>query len=519
MKKLFAFVAVALFSVATFASREAVPSDADLASYATGTYTMCIYNDGACNGIVLNGTFTAPTLGANWSTSVEDLLKFVAVDGFSGWYVVSWNDTTGAAEADGGVQAKPIQLDGSGNFNWDYQLGPDAELIRGTATLVPGNNGKEVDIKEIGAGIVVIDVKSWKSNPCPAVYHVYNITFISPDCNEEDFVVPAISGGFNGWAQEALTLNELKTAERQQQNLPGAVFEYSVKAAEGSEFKFRSAEEWGKDWTNMLKEYDAENDAWNAFNGGNNLVLGAETNLVYDLGDPAKYSWTNCENSVKIGDLYYNLKKDKTAEVTYEFEWDGDNYKGLTTANIPASVTYYGTTYSVTSIGDYAFKSCIGLTSVTIPNSITSIGYYAFRGCSSLTSVTIPNSVTSIGNNAFYNCSSLTAIYVPCGEMERFKQMLNWDYPNWEYKDKVKYAPLPYTITINAEHGNVTYPQTICDDMSLNATPDYGYHFVKWSDGVTDNPRRFELRGVLLIHKFECKPFRKSRSFGISRPS
>ena len=295
MKKLFAFVAVALFSVATFASREAVPSDADLASYATGTYTMCIYNDGACNGIVLNGTFTAPTLGANWSTSVEDLLKFVAVDGFEGWYVVSWNDTTGAAEADGGVQAKPIQLDGSGNFNWDYQLGPDAELIRGTADLLSNNNGSEVDIKNIQPGIVVIDVKSWKNNPCTAVYHVYNITVISPDCNAEDFITPAISGGFNGWAQEALTLNELKTAERQQQNLPGAVFEYSVKAAEGSEFKFRSAEEWGKDWTNELKEYDAENDAWNAFNGGSNLVLGEETNLVFDLGDPAKYSWTNCE--------------------------------------------------------------------------------------------------------------------------------------------------------------------------------------------------------------------------------
>ena len=295
MKKLFAFVAAALFSVATFASREAVPSDADLAAYATKTYTMCIYNDSACNDIVLNGTFTAPTLGANWSTSVEDLLKFVAVDGFEGWYVVSWNDTTGAAEADGGVQAKPIQLDGSGNFNWDYQLGPDAELIRGTADTLSANNGTEVDIKNIQPGIVVIDVKSWKNDPCTAIYHVYNITVISPDCNEDDFVVPAISGGFNGWAQEALTLNELKTAERQQQNLPGAVFEYSVKAAEGSEFKFRSAEEWGKDWTNELKEYDAENDAWNKFNGGNNLVLGEETDLVFDLGDPAKYSWTNCE--------------------------------------------------------------------------------------------------------------------------------------------------------------------------------------------------------------------------------
>ena len=295
MKKLFAFVAAALFSVATFASREAVPSDADLASYATGTYTMCIYNADVCNGIVLNGTFTAPTLGANWSTSVEDLLRFVAVDGFEGWYVVSWNDTTGAEAKDGGVQAKPIQLDGSGLFNWDYQLGPDAELIRGTAELLSANNGTEVDIKNTQPGIVVIDVKSWKNNPCTAVYHVYNITFISPDCNEDDFVVPAISGGFNGWAQEALTLNELKTAERQQQNLPGAVFEYSVKAAEGSEFKFRSAVEWGKDWSNELKEYDAENDAWNKFNGGNNLVLGEETNLVFDLGDPAKYSWTNCE--------------------------------------------------------------------------------------------------------------------------------------------------------------------------------------------------------------------------------
>ena len=312
MKKLFAFVAAALFSVATFASREAVPSDADLAAYATKTYTMCIYNDGACNDIVLNGTFTAPTLGANWSTSVEDLLKFVAVDGFEGWYVVSWNDTTGAAEANGGVQAKPIQLDGSGNFNWDYQLGPDAELIRGTADTLSANNGTEVDIKNIQPGIVVIDVKSWKNNPCTAIYHVYNITVISPDCNEDDFVVPAISGGFNGWAQEALTLNELKTAERQQQNLPGAVFEYSVKAAEGSEFKFRSAEEWGKDWTNELKEYDAENDAWNAYNGGNNFVLGEETNLVFDLGDPDKYSWTNCEKP----EVYEEKEFDYTINVT-----------------------------------------------------------------------------------------------------------------------------------------------------------------------------------------------------------
>ena len=126
MKKLFSIVAAALISVAMFASREVVPSDADLASYATGTYTMCIYNDGVCNGIVLNGTY------AGWPNAADHatLLDFVEVTGFEGWYVVSWNDTTGAEAKDGGVQAKPIQLDGSNLFNWDYQLGPDAELIR-----------------------------------------------------------------------------------------------------------------------------------------------------------------------------------------------------------------------------------------------------------------------------------------------------------------------------------------------------------------------------------------------------
>ena len=64
----------------------------------------------------------------------------------------------------------------------------------------------------------------------------------------------------------------------------------------------------------------------------------------------------------------------------------------------------------VTSIGNYAFAVCTGLTSVTIPDGVTSIESGAFYGCSGLTSVTIPDSVTSIGNYAFYDCSGLTSV-------------------------------------------------------------------------------------------------------------
>ena len=116
------------------------------------------------------------------------------------------------------------------------------------------------------------------------------------------------------------------------------------------------------------------------------------------------------------GDFYYNITSSSapyTVEITYQEYSSSNNYSGLTTANIPETVTYNGITYSVTSIGDWAFEYCSSLTSITIPNSVKSIGNSAFEDCSSLTSVTIPNSVKSIGNSAFEDCSSLTSVTIP----------------------------------------------------------------------------------------------------------
>ncbi|MBP3349656.1 MAG: leucine-rich repeat domain-containing protein [Bacteroidaceae bacterium] len=120
-------------------------------------------------------------------------------------------------------------------------------------------------------------------------------------------------------------------------------------------------------------------------------------------------------HAFEVDGIYYNYSSTtRKAYVTYRgssYDSYSNEYTGAVI--IPESVTYNGTTYSVTSISQYAFRGCSGLTSVNIPNSVTSIDEYTFYGCSGLTSVNIPNSVTSIGGYSFYYCSGLTSITIP----------------------------------------------------------------------------------------------------------
>ncbi|MBR1938587.1 MAG: leucine-rich repeat domain-containing protein [Spirochaetales bacterium] len=60
-------------------------------------------------------------------------------------------------------------------------------------------------------------------------------------------------------------------------------------------------------------------------------------------------------------------------------------YKDLVSGNI--SIPQEVNEIKITSIGDNAFKDCIGLESITIPESVTSIGDFAFSNCSRLASI------------------------------------------------------------------------------------------------------------------------------------
>ena len=71
----------------------------------------------------------------------------------------------------------------------------------------------------------------------------------------------------------------------------------------------------------------------------------------------------------------------------------------------------------VTRIGREAFCACYSLSSVELPETLTEIGYRAFIGCA-LRSVEIPDSVTSLGAGAFYTCTWMESVTLPEGLTE-----------------------------------------------------------------------------------------------------
>ena len=117
------------------------------------------------------------------------------------------------------------------------------------------------------------------------------------------------------------------------------------------------------------------------------------------------------------GNFEFAIGIEKTQEVIGEnITLTNNNFAayGIETTGdvaIPEYVTDDDNTrHAVTGIGDYAFRDCNEITSVTIANSVTEIGTGAFVKCSKLSRVSVPNSVRSIGNSAFDGCISLSSI-------------------------------------------------------------------------------------------------------------
>lgn len=91
-----------------------------------------------------------------------------------------------------------------------------------------------------------------------------------------------------------------------------------------------------------------------------------------------------------------------------------------TTCTIPESVSYNGTTYTVTAIDDNAFANSV-ITSMAMPGTVSTIGDNAFLNCSSLTDLSLGTGIKSIGKHAF-DGTAITSLLLPEGidEIDQF---------------------------------------------------------------------------------------------------
>ena len=113
-------------------------------------------------------------------------------------------------------------------------------------------------------------------------------------------------------------------------------------------------------------------------------------------------------------------------EYNYDFETDGIYYKISSLENLevevvkgenkysgdivlPATVNFRGKEMKVSSIGEYCFSNCSGLTSTDLKD-VSNIAAFAFQHCSGLTSIDLKN-VSKIGSFAFIYCTGITSLY------------------------------------------------------------------------------------------------------------
>ena len=223
-----------------------------------------------------------------------------------------------------------------------------------------------------------------------------------------------------------------------------------------------------------------------------------EFNLFTPKASAATYSGTCGDN------LTWTLDTDTGVLI---INGSGEMYDWISDSSVPwySYRSYIETvkiSNSVTSIGEYAFYYCSGLTRITIGSGVTSIGEYVFYHCSGLKDVyytgdlagwceiesvdynptinlyingvliegdiVIPDGVTSIGGSAFFGRTKLTSITIP-------DSVTSIGYHAFSYCTKLTSITIPDSVTSIGYHAF-----SYCTKLTSITIPDsvtsIGYH-------------------------------------------
>ena len=231
-----------------------------------------------------------------------------------------------------------------------------------------------------------------------------------------------------------------------------------------------------------------------AFNGCTGFTSVTIPDSVTSIGEYAFYNcyklyevYNKSDLNIVVGSkengyvAYYakNVYTDESGESKlhtiddYIFYADGDDIDLL---------AYVGDETELTLPSDYEGKSYI-------------IADRAFYGCSSLTSISSMNTTPpSVGGSwTFYKVNKSIPLYVPKQSVEAYKSAEGWkDFTN---------IIGGYVVKLVAENGTVSgigvYEENA--EVTLTATPNEGYRFVKWSDGVEDATRNFVITSDIIL--------------------
>ncbi|MBP5328257.1 MAG: leucine-rich repeat domain-containing protein [Bacteroidales bacterium] len=234
------------------------------------------------------------------------------------------------------------------------------------------------------------------------------------------------------------------------------------------------------------------------------IIVGSG-NTVYDSRNNCKAIIETATNRLIAGCKNTVIPSTVTSIADYAFY----GCSGLTSINIPPLVTKIGDNafedctgltsinipHLVTKIGNSVFKNCTGLTTISIGSSIDSLHYHAFLGCSNVNTVTCyaNNPPTIYGGTSYYLCGCshlISTLKVPCSRQSYYSSWSN-------YFNQINCVST-YSLTAqsnNSSYGNVVGGGNYASGSSatLSATANNGYYFSHWNDNNTTNPRTVQV--------------------------
>ena len=278
------------------------------------------------------------------------------------------------------------------------------------------------------------------------------------------------------------------------------------------------------------------------------IITALFATLIMTANVYGQYAYSFSADAPSGQTLYYKITDSAQVAVVNPRTSNSDSNYVAGNLVIPETVSYCGTTYTVTSLSTHdfmmgTFYNCKTLTSVYVPNSVKTMGQYVFGYCSSLVSVHLPDSITSIPNMAFQGCTSLPSItigrcvrnifsdaflhcyaiselhllasvaptvgyralwsipdtakvFIPCGSTASYVSSSEW---SGHFSIFIEEPGFVLDVTASDEgHGSVEIvSEPTCNNpqAELMATANSGYHFVRWSNGSTDNPLTITLNG------------------------